>query len=239
MKSVDENNKILESNVANLLETGGDAPRLSDGGRARIRAQLIEKHGTSVRSSRSPLIAIGLGLAATAVGAMIVTRVVGGGGGEHTLPDPNSADGASWLVDGGGKVTKIGTRSLRVEGAALIDVEPGKGAFTVETARGTIEVIGTRFLVDAQPDRTTASVIRGVVKLASDAGNVTLHAGEQGIAEVGRPPTRGPAPRLSHLVSWAAQARRKLEHNAKPVRNVYGTRPNDPAYVLATSASII
>jgi hypothetical protein len=231
MKSVDEDN-VLEQNVAHLLETGGDAPRLSDGARSRIRAQLMEKHGVASSRSRSPPIAIGLGLAATAAGAMIVTRVAGDpdGGGEVTS-DPNRTDGASWLVDGGGKVTKLGARKLRVEGAALIDVEPGKGAFTVETARGTIEVIGTRFLVDAQLDRTTTAVIRGVVKLGSDAGNVTLHAGEQGIAETGRPPTRGPAPRLSHLVSWAAQARRKMEHNGKPVRNgtLYAREPNNPS----------
>jgi tetratricopeptide (TPR) repeat protein len=119
---------------------------------------------------------------------------------------------------------------VRVEGAVLLDVAPGKGAFVVETARGEIQVIGTRFLVDAQPDRTTTAVVRGSVQLASSDGKVTLHAGEQGIAEPGRPPTRGPAPRLSHLVSWAAAARRKAETDVKPMRNgtLFAREPNSP-----------
>ena len=95
----------------------------------------------------------------------------------------------------------LGARRVRVEGAALLDVAPGKGTFVVETARGTIEVLGTRFLVDAErrahDDRRRARQ----VKLATERRRASLlHAGEQGVAEPGRPPTRGPAPRLSHLV---------------------------------------
>ena len=67
--------------------------------------------------------------------------------------------------------------------------------------------------------RTTTAVVRGQVKLATSHGDVLLHAGEQGVAEPGRPPSRGPAPRLSHLVSWAAQARKRDEHDASPLRN--------------------
>ncbi|MBA3392594.1 MAG: VWA domain-containing protein, partial [Deltaproteobacteria bacterium] len=56
------------------------------------------------------------------------------------------------------------------------------------------------------------------------------HAGEQGVAEPGRPPSRGPAPRLSHLVSWAAAARKRDEHAVKPLRNgtLYAREPNSP-----------
>ncbi len=95
---------------------------------------------------------------------------------------------------------------------------PGHGTFVVETARGRIEVLGTRFLVDASAERTTAAVVRGQVSLATGAGQVLLHAGEQGIAERQGPPTRGPAPRLTHLVSWAAEARRTAEVDARPAR---------------------
>ena len=49
----------------------------------------------------------------------------------------------------------LGPRRVRVEGAALLDVAPGKGTFVVETARGRIEVLGTRFLVEADAARTT------------------------------------------------------------------------------------
>ncbi|MGN6111132.1 MAG: VIT domain-containing protein, partial [Kofleriaceae bacterium] len=100
--------------------------------------------------------------------------------------------------------------------------------FVVETTRGEIEVLGTRFLVEASAERTTAAVVRGAVALASPDGKVVLHAGEQGVAEPGRPPTRGPAPRLSHLVSWAAQARKRDEHAVRPLRNgtLFAREPN-------------
>ncbi len=239
----DGKDAVLEANVTNLLEQGGEAPRLPDIARARIRAQLLDKHAAkpaeqAVRGKRSPFIAVGLGLAATAAGALIVTRVVGGPAQVETVAS-DELDGTTWITEPGATVTQLGPRRVRVEGAALLDVVPGKGVFTVETQRGTIEVIGTRFLVDADADRTTAAVVRGQVKLVSSDGNVLLHAGEQGVAELGRPPTRGPAPRLSHLVSWAAQARKKDEHAVRPLRNgtLFAREPNNP-YVPETPLPI-
>ncbi|MBA2544868.1 MAG: FecR domain-containing protein, partial [Deltaproteobacteria bacterium] len=228
-KKTDDPN-VLERNVSTLLEAGGEAPRIADGARSRIRAQLMLKHGKDGVRKGSPLIAIGLGLAATAAGAFVVTRIAGSPASETPTTPDGSTDGATWIAHADGKVEKLGARKLRVTGAALIDVEPGKGTFTVETAQGTIEVIGTRFVVDASADRTSTAVVRGSVKLASAAGSVVLHAGEQGIAEHSRPPTRGPAPRLSHLVSWAEQARKKVEHAVKPLRNgtLFAREPNTP-----------
>lgn len=219
---------VLERNVTTLLETGGEGPRIGDGARARIRVHLLEKHGAAARR-RSPLLAVGLGLAATAAAAAIVTRVVGGGEVVAPVPvDGKLADGTSWVTEPGARVDVLAARRVRVTGAALLDVAPG-APFVVETAAGTIEVLGTRFLVDAIADRTTAAVVRGSVKLASSDGQVLLHAGEQGVAERGRPPTRGPAPRLSHLVSWAAQARKKDE-SVQPLRNgtLFAREPNRP-----------
>ncbi len=214
---------VLERNVETLLETGGEAPKLTDEARSRIRANLIARHGKTApaRSLRVPMFAIGLGLAATAVAALIITRVAGddekavvAGGEVH-----KASDGSTWIVAPGATVSVLGERRVRIEGAALLDIAPGKGTFVVETARGRIEVLGTRFLVDANAERTTAAVVRGQVKLASSDGNVVLHAGEQGVAEPGRPPSRGPAPRLSHLVSWAAQARKRDEKDVAPIRH--------------------
>ena len=70
---------VLERNVETLLETGGEAPKLTDEARSRIRANLIARHGKEApaRSLRVPLFAIGLGLAATAAAALIITRVAG------------------------------------------------------------------------------------------------------------------------------------------------------------------
>ena len=212
---------ILDRNVETLLETGGDPPHIGADARRRIRAELIHRHAAALpaRSLRAPLLAIGLGLAATVVAALLVTRLVGGA---PTRPAPGTsgalADGSTWIPGPGGTVTPLGARRVRVEGAALLDVAAGHGTFVIETAHGRIEVLGTRFLVDASADRTTAAVVRGQVSLSTAGGQVLLHAGEQGVAERQAPPTRGPAPRLSHLVSWAAEARRTAEVDARPAR---------------------
>ncbi len=212
---------VLEQNVSTLLESGGEAPKLDAGSRARIRTELIARHGVAERVKtrvRVPRLAIGVGLAAAAVAALIVMRFVAGGGsagpGAHTL-----ADGTTYIAKDGAHLAVLGPRRVRVEGEVLLDVARGPGRFVVETARGTIEVLGTRFLVDAEPARTLTAVVRGEVKLATDQGSVVVHAGEQAVAEPGRPPTRGPAPRLSHLVSWAKAARRRAEGSLEPARH--------------------
>src|SRR5687767_2231812 len=113
MKSQDKPDPaVLERNVSTLLEAGGEAPKLSDGARARIRAQLVEKHGTHEARKRSPLLPIGLGLAATAAGALIVTRVTGG---DTEQSIEQTADDATWIARDGAIVTKLGPRRLRVE----------------------------------------------------------------------------------------------------------------------------
>lgn len=233
MKPTDS--EVLERNVSTLLESGGEVPKIGDAARARIRAQLVDKFGQAVpKRALSPVWAVGIGLAATGAAALVVTNLVGGG--ETIAPTTEVAggklsDGTSWLVDTGGKVTVVGDRRVRVEGAALLDVAPGKRPFVVETARGQIEVLGTRFLVNADAAKTTTAVVRGQVKLTTTDGQVVLHAGEQGIAEPGKPPTRGPAPRLSHLVSWAQQARARDEGaTVQPLRNgtLFARDPNNP-----------
>jgi tetratricopeptide (TPR) repeat protein len=218
-------NDVLEQNVSTLLESGGERPQIADTARARILAELVARHGTPARdvvvparkATRTPLVAVGFGLAATAAAVLIVSRFVGGG--EMPIARHADAEGATYLTEPGAKVTVLGPRHLRVEGAALIDVVPGNGVFTVETAHGRIEVLGTKFLVDGEATKTTAAVVRGEVKLASDHGEVLLHAGEQGVSEPGRPPVRGPAPRLSHLVSWAQQARHRDEKTVTPLHH--------------------
>ncbi len=218
-----ETKDVLEQNVGTLIESGGEAPKLADAARTRIRAELVAKFGAPLGArtrTRTPLVAVGFGLAATAAAALIATRVVGREPAAVTEGDSTTlADGSTFITAPGAKVSVLGPRRVRVDGAALLDVAPGKGTFVVETARGRIEVLGTRFMVDGQPDRTTAAVVRGEVKLATSAGEVVLHAGEQGVAEQGRPPVRGPAPRLSHLVSWAEHARHTDEHTLVPLHH--------------------
>ena len=193
---------VLEKNVSSLLETGGDPPRISDAARARIRAELVTKFGAEQHVSlRRPLGFALIGVVAAAALALVFF---------HKAPraplaaaDGTLADGSTYVAAPGARVTVVGPRHVRVEGRAVLDVVPGKGTFTVDTARGTIEVLGTRFYVDGEAERTVAAVVRGEVKLASDLGQVLLHAGEQGIAQRGRAPVREPAPRLSQLTAWS------------------------------------
>lgn len=215
-----DDNDVLEQNVSTLLESGGEPPKLSDAARTRIRDALVAKHG-AVRPAKArwrvPVLALGFGLAAAAATALVVASRTGG--------DANSertgalADGTTYLVRGDAKVTVLGPRRVRVEGEVLLDVAPGKGTFVVETATGHIEVLGTRFVVAAEAQRTFTAVVRGEVKLATPHGAVVVHAGEQAIAEPGRAPVRGPAPRLSHLVSWAKSARHREEGGVEPMRH--------------------
>ena len=227
---------VLEQNVSTLLETGGEAPRHAPAARDRIKATLLARHGGPAAAPgwwRARNLAIGGGLLAIAAAvALLVATLSAGISGVPGAPADDAlalADGTTVVRDQGATVTVLGPRRVRVSGAALLDVAPGRGTFVVETARGTIEVLGTRFLVDAESQRTTAAVVRGSVKLSSDAGNVLLHAGEEGVAEAGKIPTRGPAPRLSHLVSWAQATRRKLEH-VEPVHHgtLFARQPNVP-----------
>jgi tetratricopeptide (TPR) repeat protein len=236
MKSTDHvapgDDTVLERNVNSLLEKSYDPPRLDDQTRARMRGQLIAKHAVARRAS-TPLYAIGFGLAAAAAVAVVAGALLGK---DHpagvTRQDGREvalADGSTVLLDKGATVDVLGPRRVRVVGAALLDIAPGKGTFTVETRHGTMAVLGTRFVVDAEMLRTVTAVIRGSVRLESKDGKVVLHAGEQGIAEPGRAPTRGPAPRLSHLASWAKDARTKAEgKDVQPVRNgtLFARDPN-------------
>lgn len=200
---------VLQKNVETLIESGGEPPRIDDGARTRIRAQLVHRFG-EVPAPRSHVRAIVLGLTATALAIFALVIVL-----RHRSPVVHGdalADGSTYVADDGSRVTVLGPRHVRVEGRVLLDVTPGKGAFVVETAQGRVEVLGTRFVVEGSSARTLTAVIRGEVKLVSSLGSVVLHAGDQGVAEPGHPPVRSPAPRLSHLASWVHEARGKQEH---------------------------
>jgi len=219
----DSTNDVLEQNVSHLIESGGEAPRLDDAARLRIRDGLVAKFAVAPApraKTRVPLFAVGLGLAATAAIAVVATHFIHAPGAPAAIGqgEQKLADGTTYIAEPGAKVAVLGPRKVRIEGAVLLDVAPGKGTFVVETARGTISVLGTRFVVEGTADQTSAAVVRGEVKLASSAGEVLLHAGEQGIATPGKAPVRGPAPRLSHLVSWAQQARH-IEEKELPVHH--------------------
>ncbi len=218
-----DDDDIFEQNLTTLLGQRGDSASPDDVAKARMRSRLLARHGRD-RRARSPIALAGWGLIATAAGALVIANVVGGDGdGKTTHATPPTApvaaavkpielpDGTKVELGDRGKLTELGPRRVRIDGAVLLDVAPGQGVFTVETAQGELAVLGTRFLVEAAADRTTASVLRGAVALRSGGGEEVLRAGEQGVMQKGVRPTRGPAPRLSHLVSWVAERRRKDE----------------------------
>ena len=161
------NKDVLEQNVETLIETGGEPPRISDAARTRIRAELVHEFGVvAARRSQVRVRAIALGLAATVAAVMLIGRLIG-----HPPAKPASttlADGSTYIAQRGAKVAILGPRHVRVDGAVLLDVAPGKGTFVVDTAHGRIEVLGTRFLVEGSAERTLTAVVRGEVKLVSE-----------------------------------------------------------------------
>ena len=141
------------------------APSCSRSSRARAAPARV---GVAAR----PLFAVGLGLvAATAASRWSRALRQHAGDVARRTAGRSSPTARRTSPSAGAKRRPCSApRHVRVEGAALLDVAPGKGPFVVETARGRIEVLGTRFLVDGEADQTTAAVVRGEVKLASDDG---------------------------------------------------------------------
>ncbi|MCB9563354.1 MAG: FecR domain-containing protein [Kofleriaceae bacterium] len=217
-----DRDQMLEQNVESLLGSSYDPPRIARDARVRIREQLIAQAAATAAPPRrrvSGLMFAGVGLVAASTAVMVVAQLRGGGAaddgaapvvardGRHV----DLGDGTRVVLGDGATVDVVAARRVRVHGQAYLDVAPGQGTFVVDTAQGRVEVLGTRFVVDAGDDTTTAAVLRGTVKLASDAGDAVLHAGQQGTMARGQVPTRGPAPRLSHLVGWAQLARVQAE----------------------------
>ena len=99
----------------------------------------MARGATAPVKRKSPVFAIGLGLAATAAAAAIITRVVGDDAAKGVVTTSQVhklGDGSTWVTAPGAKVTVLGERRVRVEGSVLLDVAPGKTKSIVETARG-------------------------------------------------------------------------------------------------------
>ncbi len=232
----DDAPEILERNLDQLLGEAGPAPQLDPAARARIAATLrtqVARQAVAPAPNRRRAVLVGGALAAAVAGAALIARR--GGSDRPDAVTVTSApmvagdrataftlDGATAVLDVGARLEPLGVRHVRVDGRVLLDVTPGHGAYTVETAHGRVEVVGTRFMIDSDAARTQAVVVRGLVRLASASGDVMVRAGEQGTAEPGRAPTRAPAPRLSQLTSWAEAARRAEDREA-PMPVPHGT----------------
>ena len=235
MTKHDHGDEVLEKNVETLLGQVYDPPKMDRGAKQRIRENLVARVPAPVEKPRLrfPMLVTGAALVA-GVGVAVIAAQLG------DLPERSAGpvakkddhrielgDGTVAVLGEGGKLDALGDRRVRVQGQVYLDVAQGKGKFTVETTHGKLAVLGTRFVVDARPDETTAAVLRGKVQLSSGGGDVVVHAGQQGTMRAGAIPTRAPAPRLSHLVGWAQKVHESAEGDAPRRRSgtLYARNP--------------
>ena len=115
-------------------------------------------------------------------------------------------DGTVVIAHQGSRYTVDAPRQITLEqGDLYFIVAKSDKPFVVTTTHGKVQATGTRFTVSTGKGTLTA-VAQGSVTLSNKQGKVQLGAGQQGKLEKGMRPTREPAPRLSHLVSWAKEA---------------------------------
>lgn len=69
------------------------------------------------------------------------------------------------------------TREVKLKGEGYFEVNPGN-SFTVKTAKGNVEVLGTRFSVIGKNDTLRVECFEGSVKVSSNAGEELLKPGD-------------------------------------------------------------
>lgn len=227
--------EVLEHNVEQLLGRAHQPPQMSTEARervlvalrARARIRRAEAEAPRPRLGRRAWTAGGATLAAGIAAAMIVSSLGGGRGFASTTYESGAAvqtvelaDGTKLVLNREARAVLVGPRHLRVErGDLLLDVARGDRPFVVDAPHGRAVVLGTRFVLSADADETRAAVVRGRVRLENDRGAEVLGVGEAGVLLAARAPTRGPAPRLSHLTGWARAASRETEaQTVQPTR---------------------
>lgn len=78
-----------------------------------------------------------------------------------------------------------GRRVVKLEGEAFFEVEKGE-PFIVETANGTVEVLGTSFNVDSYGNSFNVSCYTGKVKVSTAGESIVLEPGQAAIRKNGR-----------------------------------------------------
>lgn len=123
------------------------------------------------------------------------------------------ADGTKIVGDADSQFEVLGDRRISLsDGQIYLIVAKSDKPFIVKTDHGILRATGTRFTVsipkqsEKENGTTFAAVAQGTVELQNQTGFTKLTAGEQGTLRDGKPPTREPAPRVSHLISWAKSA---------------------------------
>ena len=134
---------------------------------------------------------------------------------ERTRASLGLADGTQLVLDHGTELTfdaaeprKIAMAAGRVS-ADIAHVSRRPASFT--TPAGTVDVIGTKFVLTATDALTSVQVSRGTVALTTTSGTRDeVHAGEEGVIDRGAL-TVSSAPSLARETAWS-----ELEATAKP-----------------------
>jgi tetratricopeptide (TPR) repeat protein len=121
-------------------------------------------------------------------------------------------DGSTAIAERGTRFIEVAPRQLKLEvGSLYLLVAKAATPLEVVTPQGKALALGTRFLVSSKKTDTRVAVAQGRVQLArADDKKLVLARGEEGVLAPSEL-TRRPAPRLSHLVSWARDSLRQAE----------------------------
>lgn len=112
---------------------------------------------------------------------------------ERTRARLRLSDGTMMLLDQGSQLELLpGGRRVRLaRGSLLADVAHVEGnQAQIETPNGTVEVLGTKFVVTASDAGTSVRVLRGKVRFSAMRSTVEVGAGEEGISAPGAAPSR-------------------------------------------------
>lgn len=104
------------------------------------------------------------------------------------LPDDSrvtlNAGSGLWVLPGYGN----DNRSVELKGEAFFEVQPDALPFLVKVADASVQVIGTRFNVDAYGKQLALQVAEGKVALKGSGKTLLVTAGGGGLLQAGQPP---------------------------------------------------
>jgi transmembrane sensor len=111
-----------------------------------------------------------------------------------------------------------GRREVSLEGRGFFAVARNEDRpFVVRTSVGDVQVLGTRFQVDASEEWVETVVVEGLVRVSNEAGSVQVPAGGRARMAAGASPEVSAEDDVFALLDWAQGA---LVFQATPLANV-------------------
>lgn len=212
-----------------VQEHASPAPAVDEERARKVRAALLrhvdparppERRGRVRQREREPIRRRARQLTALALAAVVVAvsvyalrpRVVAPGPGETARVELR--DGSTVTLDADARLRVpvwFGrlSRHVSLRGRAYFAVQPGEQAFAVVTANATATALGTRFAVEAQPERTDVVVEEGTVRVAARRDGVTavrVEAGEASSVPRGLAPSAPVAADATSRMAWRLEA---------------------------------